>query len=277
MPRILSLAVLCLPCLASIASHGEDAVATTGKRRASASAIEWDVRDVNHPLLGPIKFAARRIAAATPVGNEKIVSQAYVSCQKSLGKIAVELSNAAESNPAGGLGPKDMPRLVCNRPGPRGGAVLVKSELAAKWEVNDLGDTLARGLSASDLRRCASIDVLQDVELPAGWPYGSQRVAMELLPYGKALDAVFKACGETTAVAPAARPPAAAVWKRARTIAKGRTNVRAAASANSPLVVKLRPGAALLAQRTSTDWWKVKPRAGAGFSGYIRQDRLVFE
>lgn len=277
MPRILSLAVLCLPCLGSIASHGEDAVATTGKRRASASAIQWDVRDVNHPLLGPIKFAARRTAVATPVGDEKVVSQVYVSCQKNLGKIAVELSNASESNPAGGMGPRDMPRLVCNSPGPEGESGPVQSELAAKWEVNDLGDTLARGLSASDLRRCTSIDVLQNVALPAGWAYASQRVDMELLPYGKALDAVFKACGATTTVAPVARPPAAAVWKRARTIAKGRTNVRAAASAKSPLVVKLRPGAALLVQRTSTDWWKVKPRGGAGFSGYVRKDRLVFE
>ena len=133
------------------------------------------------------------------------------------------------------------------------------------------------GLLPAELRRCVSIDVLQDIALPVGSAQGSQQVVMELLPYGQALDAVFTACGERIAVAPVAQPPAATPWKRARTIARGRTNVRAAASVDSPLVIKLGPGATLLAQRTSTDWWKVKPRSGPGFSGYVRQDRLVFE
>ncbi len=287
MPRHIALAILCAACLAGIPSQGEEAVVTIGRQRASDSAIEWDVRDVNHPVLGPIKFAARKTALATPVGNEKVVSQAYVSCQKSIGKIAVQLANAPESNPVGGLSPKDMPRLVCygpNRPG-KGG--LVMSDLSAKWEISDLGDTLARGLSAAELRRCVSIDVLQNVALPLDWAQGSQQFVMELLPYGRALDAVFVACGEKTAVAPsgqlraavapAARPAAAVSWRPARTIAKGRTNVRAAARVESPMVIKLAPGTTLLAQRTSTDWWKVKPRRGAGFSGYIREDRLVFE
>jgi uncharacterized protein YgiM (DUF1202 family) len=66
-------------------------------------------------------------------------------------------------------------------------------------------------------------------------------------------------------------------WKPARTIAKGRTNVRSAASLDSSVVVQLAPGARILVQRTSTEWWKVKPRSGAGFSGYIRQDRVAFE
>lgn len=254
-------------------------MAAIGRQRASASAIEWDVRDVTHPVLGPIRFAARKTAFATPVGREKVVSQAYFSCQRSTGKIAVELSNAPESNPAGGLGPRDMPRLVCYSPDPKRDGGLLMGEIAAKWEISDLGDTLARGLPPSELRRCVSIDVLQNVALPPGWPQASQQFVMELLPYAKALEAVFAACGEPAASAPVVAQPAAAAaaWKRARTIAKGRTHVRSAARVDSPLVVRLGPGTALLAQRTSTDWWKVKPRAGAGYSGYVRQDRLVFE
>ncbi len=279
--------MLCVACLAGIPSQGEEAVVTIGRQRALDSAIDWDVRDVNHPVLGPIKFAARKTALATSVGNEKVVSQAYVSCQKSVRKVAVQLANAPESNPVGGLSPNDMPRLVCYGPDPSGKGGLVMSDLAARWEISDLGDTLARGLSPAELRRCVSIDVLQNVALPLGWPQASQQFVMELLPYGKALDAVLVACGEKTALAPAGQPraavapaaqPAAAVsWRPARTIAKGRTNVRAAASVGSPLVIRLGPGATLLAQRTSTDWWKVKPRSGAGFSGYIREDRLVLE
>ena len=269
--------MVCVTCLASIPSQGEVAVVTIGKQRASGLAIEWDVRDVNHPVLGPIKFALRRTAIATPVGSEKILSHAYVSCQKGTGKIAVELSNAFQSNLAGGLGPRDMPRLVCNSPDLKDDGGLVQSDLAAKWEINDLGDPLARGLSPSDLRRCVSIDVLQNVALPPGGTHDSQRVDLEFVPYSKALDAVFTACGETTAYAPAGQPPPAAPWKPARTIAKGRTNVRAAGRLDSRLVIQLDPGATLLAQRTSTDWWKVKPRIGAGFSGYIREDRLAFE
>jgi hypothetical protein len=78
------------------------------------------------------------------------------------------------------------------------------------------------------------------------------------------------------ALAPDAQP-ADASWKPARSIPRGRTNVRAAASTDSPIVVKLDPGTRLLAQRASASWWAVKPRSGAGFSGYIRQDRLAFE
>lgn len=279
MQRTLSLAMLCAACLAGLPSRGEEAVVTIGKQRASASAVEWEVRDVNHPRLGPIKFASRRTAVATPVGSETIVSQSYVSCQKSTRKIAVELSNAFVSNPAGGLGPREMPRLTCYSPDPRVAGALAMSELSPKWEVNNLGDALAHGLAASELRRCVSIDVLQDVALPAGGTQGSQQVLMELLTYSRALDTVFAACGEKTAYAARAAdpPPAAADWRRARTIAKGRTNVRAAASVDSALVVALAPGLPLLAQRASTDWWAVRARSGSGFSGYIRGDRLVFE
>jgi hypothetical protein len=237
---------------------------------------------VDHPRLGPIRFASRKAAVATPAGGETIVSQAYVSCQKSTRKIAVELSNAFASNPAGGLGPREMPRLTCYSPDPRVAGNLVISEFSPKWEVNNLGDALAQGLAAPELRRCVSIDVLQDIALPAGGTQGSQQVLMELLTYNRALDTVFAACGEKSVHAtPAAAPPvpvaAAADWRRARTIEKGRTNVRAAPGVDSPLAVTLAPGMPLLAQRASTDWWKVKPRSGSDFGGYIRGDRLVFE
>lgn len=271
--------MLCAASLAGLPSRAEEAVVAIGKQRAAASAVEWEVRDVNHPRLGPIKFASRKAAVVTPAGGETIVSQAYVSCQKGTRRIAVEFSNAFASNPAGGLGPRAWPQLTCYSPDPKVAGALAMSEIAPKWEVNNLGDALAQGLAASDLRRCVSIDVLQDIALPAGNAQGSRQVLMELLTYSRALDAVFTVCGEKTAyAAPAADPPAAAAaWRRARTVAKGRTNVRAAASVDSPLVIALAPGMPVLAQRTSTDWWAVKPRSGSDFSGYIRGDRLVFE
>jgi hypothetical protein len=297
--------MLCLPLAASLPSHGEEPVVSIGKQRAAAAAIEWDVRDVSHPLMGPIKTAVQRSAVATAVKSGKILSQAFVSCQKSSGKIAIELVNAPESDARSGVGPVDLPRLVCNSPRPQGDGVLVKNDLAASWEIGGLGDTLARGLSPAALRRCASIDVLQNVALPKGWPQESLRIAMEITPYARQLDAVFAACGETTAFAPEAaapvpeeraasgRPqvtavqppprsdqfarPAEVPWKPARAIATGRTNVRRAASLNSAVVIQLDPGARILVQQTSAEWWKVKPRSGASFGGYIRRDRVVFE
>lgn len=285
MPRVFPVLAFCAACLASAPSQGEEAVARIGKQRASTSSVEWDVKDVSHPALGPIRFASRKAAVATRAGDETIVSQVFVSCQKGNGKIALEFSNAFASNPAGGLGPREIPLLTCYSPDPKVAGAMLMREVAAKWEISNLGDTLARGLSPSELRRCVSIDVLQDVALPAGSAQASQQVLMELLPYGRALDAVFAACGERTAfgsapVSPAdsAKPtPAAAQWKPARTVAKGGTNVREAARVDSPLVVKLAPGTKLLVLHASTDWWTVKPRSGTGFSGYVRRDRLVFE
>ncbi|MGZ5060465.1 MAG: SH3 domain-containing protein [Usitatibacter sp.] len=268
-----------------------------GKQRAAASAVEWDVRDVTHPLLGPIKVAVQKRATITAARSGSIVSLAFVSCQKARGRIAIELANAPENDAKSGLGPTELPRLVCNAPRSPGDGVVVKSDLEASWEIDTLGDSLARGLSPATLRRCASIDIVQNVAPPAGWRQASQRVAMELLPYGRALDAVFSACGETTAYAaeeqpvpampqakaapPAARsdsrPASADEWKPARTIAKGRTNVRSAASVDSALVTHLEPGTRILVQRASSDWWKVRPRNGARFSGYIRGDRVELE
>lgn len=287
---------------ASFPLRGEEPAVAIGRQLAARSAIEWDVHDIDHKLLGPIRFAARKSAVTTIVGSDKILSQVFVSCQKSTGRIAIELTNAPGSDLAGGLRPTEMPRLVCNRPGPRGGGKLVRSDIVAKWEISTLGDTLARGLAPSELRRCVSIDVQQSLAMPRGAPRPSQRIAMEILPYDKALDSVFAACGETTAsgpvgeAPPAAPPlappapvpapaleggrsaqPAEAPWKPARTTPKGRTIVRAAASVDSPMVIKLAPGTRVLVRRTSAPWWEVKPRAGAGFRGYIREDRLVVE
>ena len=304
MRRDLFLAVLCLPLAASMPSHCEDPVASIGKQRAAGSAAEWDVRDVNHPLMGPIKAAVQRRSVVTAAGSNKVLSLAFVSCQKSTGKIAIELANATEGDARGGLGPVDLPRLVCNSPRSPGDGALAKSDVAASWEIGTLGDALARGLSPAALRRCVSIDVLQNVALPAASAVKSQKIAMELTPYGKELDAIFTACGETTAFAPEERPapappqvariepplklepppksaqgdqPGDGEWKRARTIAKGRTNIRVGDNLNSAVVTQLPPGVRILVQETSAEWWKVKSGGRASFSGYIRKDRVVFE
>jgi hypothetical protein len=295
--KALPILVLCLPLSANLASHGEDAVVAIGKQRAGASSLEWDVRDVTHPLLGSIKAAVQRRAVATAVGNEKILSSAFVSCQKGPGKIAIELANASESDARGGLGPTDLPRLVCSRPRSPGDGILVKSDLAASWEIGALGDTLARGLSPAALRQCVSIEIVQNLALPPEWPQKSQRVAMELAPYSRELDAIFAACGEATAFAAEEPPapvqarverapppkedqaarPAEAPWKFAHTVAKGRTNVRSAAGTDATAVIMLDPGTKILVQQASGDWWKVKPRSGAAFGGYVRRDRFALE
>jgi hypothetical protein len=53
--------------------------------------------------------------------------------------------------------------------------------------------------------------------------------------------------------------------------------VRRAASLDSGVVIQLDPGARILVQQTSAEWWKVKPRSGASFGGYVRRDRVAFE
>lgn len=278
MARVLSLAVLGAACLASVSSRGDESVVTVGRQFAASSTVEWEVKDANHPALGPIRFAARKVAAPTAVGGKKFVSQSYVSCQKGGGKIAIELSSAPEDNLSAGLSPKERPTLTCYSPDPKSSGGLAMSEIPAKWEINDLGDAMVSGLSPAALRRCASIDVLQEIALPAGWAQPSQQVVMELLPYSRALDAVFAACGEKSVYAAGEKSPAAAApWKPAHSVARGQTNVRAEPRVESDLVVKLAPGTKLLVQSTGTDWWKVKPRSGSRYSGYVRKDRLVFE
>lgn len=259
-------------CAASLPLRGEEPVASIGRQHAARSGIGWEAHDIDHPQLGPIRYAVQTSAVATTVGKEKIVSLAFVSCRKGDGTVAIELTNAFGSDPAGGLKPTQMPRLVCRSPGPADRRVVVKTDLAARWEIGPLGDPLARGLSPAVLRRCFAIDVLQSVALPSGFSRRSQRIDMEITPFSGPLDTVFAACGEAIATRSAEAP-----WKPARTSASGRTNVRAGASLDAAMVARLDPGTKLLVQPASTPWWKVKPRSGAGFSGYIREDRLAFE
>lgn len=267
------LSMLCLPFVA----YGEDLVVTAGKQRAANARLEWEVRDVSHPRMGAIKVAVPAKAITTAVGSNKIVSLVFVSCETARKTIAIELANAPESDAAAGLRPREMPQLICNMPLAATGYAMRQSERPANWEVTELGDVLARGLSPSDLRRCASLDIVQDVALPRGWTQASQRIVFELTPYAKEVDSIFVACGEATAFAPGADAKLGLAWRPARTLGSGRTNVRASPAIDGAIVAQLPPNARVLVQSTSTEWWKVRPPTGAAFDGYVRQDRLAFE
>lgn len=230
----------------------------------AALAIEWEVRDVDHPALGAIKVAVPRAGVSTAVREQRIVSAAFVSCEKGAGTIAIELANSLESDAKGGLKPAEPPHLVCSTP-VEGRNALASTEIAAKWQTSELGDTMARGLSASALRQCLSIDVLQAVAVPQAGAKG-QRVTMEITPYSKGLVDVLAACGAKDG------------WRAARSAAGGgKTNVRDAPRINGAVVTQLEPNARILVEPASGPWWRARPRSGAGFSGYIREDRLAFE
>jgi hypothetical protein len=285
--------------LAGIPAHSEDLVTSIGKQRAASSPLQWEIREASHPRLGLIRFAFLKSPIATPVGNAKVSSNVYVSCEKGARKIAIELANATSADDPGGLQPKTMPRLVCNTLAAPNDPKVVQDDVTAHWEVSPIGDVLARGLSPFALRECVSIRIVQEVVLPKGWARPSAPVAFEIAPYDRELDSIFATCGEITAyastppaasVAPVA-PPAAAIahpplkpaesaemaWKQARTTSRGRTNVRASPNLNSAVVIELYPGDIVLVQRTGNEWWRVKSRPGRpAFEGYIRQDRLVF-
>jgi hypothetical protein len=160
----------------------------------------------------------------------------------------------------------------------------VQDAIDAIWEVNAVGDALARGFSARKLRACAAIGIVEEVALPSGWSQRNATVQMEITPYAKALDAIFTSCGVASAYAPAVAPkvaapapkaPAENAWKTARTITSGRTNVRASPDIHSPIVAHLPPGSVILVQPTGGEWWRAWSRDGAKFEGYIRDDRLV--
>jgi hypothetical protein len=280
---------LALPALllASLPARAEDLVASIGKQRAAASALQWETREASHPKLGPIYFAFLKSPIATPVGNAKISSNVYVSCEKSTRKIAIELANATSRDDPGGLHPRIMPHLICNALAAPNDPKMVRDEVTARWDVSSIGDALARGLSPFALRECVSISIVQDIVLPNGWARASAPVEFEISPYGSELDAIFVACGETTAYAaatsPAPRPSLKVAestelpWRQARTTSRGRTNVRAKPNLQSTVVIELDPGDVVLVQRTGTEWWRAKSRPGRpAFEGYIRQDRLVF-
>ena len=264
-------------------------IAATANAQSLPTFAAWDVREVEHPVLGAIKVAVPQAGITTTVKGTRIVSAAFVSCEKASGTIAIELANSVESDTQGGLPPAQMPKLLCNG---RASGAPARTSIRAKWTTNDLGDVMARGLPAAELRRCGAIDIEQDVTLPPGLALVSQRIALRLLPATTDLANVL-ACNESAAVAEApaattaARDSAApkasraaaiveAPWKPAHTIAGSRTNVRAAPRIDGRIVKQVEAGTRLLAQQAEGDWWRVKPVKGAGFSGYIRADRLAF-
>ena len=292
-------------CAAGGACAADPAPASTPATSQATlrSPLVWEVRSGTHPKLGPITVALPSSSIVTPVGKEKIQTLVYVSCERTRGRVAIEIANAAESDPRGGLMPSRMPKLTCN-PRAEGPA----TEIAASWYVSELGDALARGFAPADLARCASIEVSEELALPRGWGPATQRIDIEVIPYKRELEDVLVPCVEGAYVAsappkaaaapppkPSPAPRAAPVaktpsppgivqaatteapWKGARTVSQGRTNVRAAPKIDAPLVTQLSPGMPLLAQRVGGEWLKVKPRNGNAFSGWIREDRLVFE
>jgi hypothetical protein len=258
--------------------------------RAADSDLHWRVRDGTHPKMGPIKVAISLDAHTSYFGTEKIVSTVYLSCEKATRRIAIELTNARSDDLAGGLKLKEFPRVAClGVAGP--GALPPRSEIAAKWEANELGDVITRG---------------REVE----------EVALQIPTYAPGPDAVFTACGETSAYPPeeviaekaaalappekpvavasipkAVAPPpveklapspapartAAPAWQRAHTVPKGRSNIRRAPDINSPVVAQLPPGVRILVQTSVDDWWHVKSPSGATFEGYIRRDRFTVD
>lgn len=286
-----------LALAAPSALAADNALVALGKERAAASAAHWEVRDLKHPTMGTIKAAIWLNARSSDAGRDRIVSSVYVSCQKAADRIAIELANAPASNLSGGVGPMDLPQLTCVGLKPDGSPQ--RSELAASWEIDDFGDALSRGMRPGVLRRCASIEVTQNLALPPGWPRASQRVSLEFSPYSRELDEVFSQCGEDSAYpeqvaeAPAAKPAPAAKgapakpaspgaspgreWKRARTVSKGKTNVRVSGDLKSALVTQLPPGMPVLVEPAAGDWWHVKPRSGGTYEGYVRRDRFVFD
>lgn len=306
------LAIVFLPfCLAAQPAHSENPAASLGKQRAASSRLEWEIGEAGHPSLGNVRYAFLKGLVETPVGNAKVFSRAYVSCQKDSRKLAIELTNTTAPDDPGGLQPGTMPRLVCSRLAAPGDEKLVQEELLANWEVSKIGDALARGFRAYPLRECVSIGVVQEVVLPQGWARKSARVEFEIDPYNRELDSIFVTCGELSAYAPAApatpatasEPPTPATasasstpatasapatrstpargtgapWRTARTISSGKTNVRSGPTLKSATVAQLDPGAVVLVQRTSSEWWRARTSAGAAFEGYIRRDRLVFK
>ena len=169
------------------------------------SPLIWEIRDGTHPRLGPIRVAVPSTSVVTPVGKEKILSLVFFSCERSKGLIAIELVNAAESDTRGGLYPKQMPKLYCN---PRSTAPRV--EIPSTWFVSEIGDALARGFAPADFRRCASLEIAQDISLPRGWTAETKHVEIEVIPYKKEIDEVLGTCAEGPLLAAQAHPPAPA-------------------------------------------------------------------
>jgi hypothetical protein len=308
------LATGCLAlCAGALQAQVLNPSAALGKQRAAASRLEWEVKDAGHPVLGNIRFAYLRNPVETAVGDAKVYTRMYVSCQKGSRMLAIELTNGTRPDDEKGLKPNKDPRLFCSRPEPPGSDKLVSEELLSNWDVNELGDVMARKFRPFPLRECISIKVVQEVALPAGWAKKSAPVEFEISPYKRELDDVFTACGDVSAYdAPAAptlakaapgkattppaappkpvavaaaptQPPKPAMvapdgWLNARALSTGgKTNVRATPSTQGAVVTQLDPGTPVLVQKTANEWWRAKGAAGGTtFEGFIRQDRLAF-
>lgn len=229
MRRPLHLALFVAALSVPGASLSDDALVAAGKQRAEASELSWLVRDGEHQKMGHIRVAIAVDAHTSYIGTAKIISSVYLSCEKGTGKIAIELTNARSIDRTSGLPPKEMPRLACVG----AGASPSKSEIPSKWETNELGDVLTRGLSGAVLRRCASIEIAEKIALPAALGRDSQEFSIEIAPYARELDAVFSACGETPVYALAEKPVAAAPPEKPR--------VAVAAPAEKPTLVAADP------------------------------------
>src|SRR5689334_21684232 len=77
--------------------------------------LEWDARDSTHPILGAVRLAYLKRLAETPVDGAAIYSRVFISCQKDVRKVAIELANAMKPSDLVGLHAAAEPRLSCRR------------------------------------------------------------------------------------------------------------------------------------------------------------------
>jgi hypothetical protein len=201
-------AILAL-CMGAAHAQAPNPSANLGKQRAAQSRLEWEVKDAGHPILGNIHFAYLKTPIETPVGGNKVFTRMYVSCQKASRMLAIELTNGTAPDDQKGLKANKDPRLLCNRPASPGSDKIVQDAITSNWDPNELGDMMARNFRAFPLRECVSINVVQEVALPAGWTQKSAKVEFEIAPYNRQLDDVFAACGDVSAYEPAAAPKVA--------------------------------------------------------------------
>ena len=240
---------------------------------AAAPPSQWEIREAAHPVLGPIRFAFTATPIATPVGISRVSSQVYVSCERNTQRIAIEMANSQAPGDPRGLTPRELPKLVCKRRTKDG---MVQEELRAPWAMSDLGDVLLRGFPPEALLACNAIGIVQQVDLPKGWPQESARLVFDITPDTRELRSVLSECAPGKPALRQASTIADPVWQRARTAGGGRTNVRAAASPEAEVVAHLPPDANVMVRKGAGDWWRVKPSAVGGLEGYVRRDRLVF-
>ena len=62
-----------------------------------------------------------------------------------------------------------------------------------------------------------------------------------------------------------------------RTLASGKTNVRARPTIDSSVVFHLDPGAVVSVQLAEGDWWRVRASGNQPITGFIRSDRLILK